>query len=104
MYVCTGAAPCNSGASFSYFVLDHLGSVAVVTNAAGTVLERDSCDAWGKRRNANGTDNASCAVTSGTTRGFTGHEELESVCLVNMNARIYDPTLGRFMTPEFINS
>jgi RHS repeat-associated protein len=83
-------------------VADHLGSIAVVTDSAGTVSERDSYDAWGRRRNANGTDNSACAITSATTRGFTGHEMLDSDCEINANARIYDPTLGRFMSPDSV--
>jgi uncharacterized protein RhaS with RHS repeats len=33
-----------------YFHKDHLGSLAVITNETGAVVERDSYDAWGKRR------------------------------------------------------
>jgi hypothetical protein len=52
----------NTGGTVSllYFNTDHLGSSAVLTNASGTVVERDSYDAWGRRRNANGTDRTSC--------------------------------------------
>jgi len=35
-------------------------------------------------------------------RGFTGHEMLEDSQLVHMNARLYDPEMGRFMTPDSI--
>ena len=31
-------------------------------------------------------------------RGSTGHEHLEMFGLINMNARLYDPVLGRLMT------
>ncbi|MEI9988947.1 MAG: FG-GAP-like repeat-containing protein [Rhizomicrobium sp.] len=86
--------------SWKYFVLDHLGSVAVMTDDAGGVAERLSYDAWGRRRNSDGTDNAACSITSTTTRGYTGHEMLDSICEINANARIYDPTLGRFMSPD----
>ena len=86
--------------SWSYFVLDHLGSIAVNTDGTGTVVERLSYDAWGRRRNSDGTDNTACSITSATTRGFTGHEEMDSICQVNANARIYDPTLGRFMSAD----
>ena len=30
-------------------------------------------------------------------RGYTGHEHLQSVALINMNARLYDPMLHRFL-------
>ena len=90
----------------SYFVLDHLGSVAVVTAPDGSVPSgnRMSFDAWGKQRYENGNDDTTCSVgaTSPTTRGFTGQEEMSSLCLVNLNARIYDPTIGRFLTADTV--
>jgi RHS repeat-associated protein len=97
---CTGATPCTSGATWSFFVLDHLGSSSVLTNAAGTMTEQLSYDAWGRRRNLNGTDNSACSITSATSRGYTGHEMLDSICEINANARIYDPTIGRFMSAD----
>ncbi len=33
-------------------------------------------------------------------RGFTGHEHLNAFGLVNMNARLYDPAVGRFLNPD----
>ena len=33
-------------------------------------------------------------------RGYTGHEHLLSVGLINMNARLYDPVLHRFLQPD----
>ncbi len=33
-------------------------------------------------------------------RGYTGHEHLLLFGLVNMNARLYDPVLGRFLSPD----
>ena len=33
-------------------------------------------------------------------RGFTGHEHLDMFGLINMNARLYDPLLGRFLSPD----
>ena len=37
---------------------------------------------------------------SGTPLGFTGHEGDDELGLVNMKGRIYDPKLGRFLTPD----
>jgi RHS repeat-associated protein len=54
----------------------------------------------GKRRNLDGSDDTTCSLASQTTRGFTGHEHIDSECLINANARIYDPTLGRFMSAD----
>lgn len=33
-------------------------------------------------------------------RGYTGHEHLNQFGLINMNARLYDPILGRFLAPD----
>ncbi|UPT70708.1 MAG: RHS repeat-associated core domain-containing protein [Flavobacterium sp. JAD_PAG50586_2] len=33
-------------------------------------------------------------------RGYTGHEHLQSVGLIHMNARLYDPKLHRFLQPD----
>ena len=90
----------SSTVNLMYFTLDHLGSISVITDAVGAILERDSYDAWGKRRNLDGTPDTSCSIASSTTRGFTGQEMMASTCLINFNARIYDPSLGRFMSAD----
>jgi len=86
--------------STRYLHTDHLGSVEVITSETGAVLERLSYDAWGKRRNANGTDAATQLTSNITHHGYTGHEMNDSVGLINMNGRWYDPTLGRFMQAD----
>ena len=83
-----------------YFHTDHLGSVAVITNEGGAVVERLSYDAWGKRRFPTGADDTTGSITSQTSRGFTGHEELDSVGLVHMNGRAYDPLVGRMISAD----
>jgi len=81
--------------STRYFHKDHLGSIAVITDESGAVLERLSYDAWGKRRHADGSDDPSGSITSQSSRGFTGHEELDSVGLVHMNGRVAACPSGR---------
>ena len=83
-----------------YFHTDHLGSVSVITDETGNVLERLSYDAWGKRRYPNGADDPAGAITSQTTRGFTNQEELGVGGLVHLNGRIYDPLMGRMMSAD----
>ncbi len=91
----------NSGpATTRYFHKDNLGSIATITDESGTVVERDAFDAWGKRRFPNGNDDPTDSITSQTTRGFTGQEELAEVGLVHMNGRVYDPLLGRFTSAD----
>ena len=95
----------GSTVTVRYFTLDHLGSTIALTDEAGHLAESDAYDAWGKARDAaTGADDPTCSKPgqSFTTRGFSGHEEMADLCLVNMNARIYDPTIGRFMSPDDI--
>ncbi|MCW5620467.1 MAG: RHS repeat protein, partial [Burkholderiales bacterium] len=89
-----------------YFHLDHLGSIRVITRETRAVLERLSYDPWGKRRFADGNDDPGNTISSAVTdRGFTQHEHLDEVGLIHMNGRVYDPLLGRFISPDpFIES
>ncbi|HMH16545.1 MAG TPA: RHS repeat-associated core domain-containing protein [Burkholderiales bacterium] len=92
----TGAAP-----EMRYYHRDHLGSIVAISNEAGTVTERLSYEAFGKRRAQDGTadpDNRIFGMY--TDRGFTAHEHLEELGLIHMNGRVYDPLLGRFMTAD----
>jgi len=81
-----------------YWHKDHIGSVAVITDAAGNVKEKFSYDAWGNR------NVIVHAVTTGDPydeeRGYTGHEQLAEVGLTHMNGRIYDPVTGRFLQAD----
>jgi RHS repeat-associated protein len=95
----------NTGGAMTqyYFTADHLTSTTALTDASGAGKEYDSYDAWGKRRNANGNDLGGCLSTrpsSVTLRGYTGQEEMDSYCLVNLNARLYDPALGRLTSAD----
>jgi len=87
--------------STRYLHKDHLGSVTKITNEQGLIVESQSYDAHGKRRNSNWTPIQGNTPTSATTdRGFTGHEHIDEVGLVHMNGRVYDPTLGRFISAD----
>ncbi len=35
-----------------------------------------------------------------TNRSFTGHESINNTELIHMNGRVYDPTVGRFMSAD----
>ena len=72
--------------STRYFHTDHLGSISVITDN-GLVVERLSYDAWGKRRFPDGSDDTTGSITSQTTRGFTGQEQLSVSGLVHLNGR-----------------
>ena len=83
-----------------FFLTDHLGSTTVTTGQGGNFREGYAYDAWGKRRNLNGTDNASPPAMVDDRYGYTGQEMLESVGLVHLNGRVYDSTIGRVVSAD----
>ena len=88
----------TTGAETVYLHKDHLGSIVAISSSAGALKQELSYDAWGNRR-----DPATWALANVTplfARGFTGHEHLDLFALVNMNGRMYDPVLGRFLSPD----
>lgn len=100
-----GATP-TTVASIRYWHKDHLGSVVAITDEAGGVVERLAYDPFGKRRALSGAyDGGNVIRSASTDRGFTGHEMLDELGLVHMNGRIYDPSTGRFLSPDpFVES
>lgn len=88
--------------TINYLLGDHLGSVDTITDALGAVTQKMSFDAWGKRREKTWVEMTSPDLfdSSLTTRGFTGHEEIDPVELVHMNGRVYDPEIGRFLSAD----
>jgi RHS repeat-associated protein len=87
-----------------YLHKDHLGSTQTVTDANGVVKEVLSYDAWGQRRNVDGTP-AAQPIMSEIDQGFTGHEQIDEVGLIHMGGRVYDPIIGRFLSADpFVQS
>ncbi|MDP2323111.1 MAG: RHS repeat-associated core domain-containing protein, partial [Gammaproteobacteria bacterium] len=88
-----------------YPLRDHLGSVdkQYVAMGAGTNPLVYSYDAHGRRRNADWNNDGSGSQMTPTLwnrRGYTDHEMLDTAQLVHMQGRVYDPTLGRFLSPD----
>ncbi len=88
----------------SYLHKDHLGSTDTITDESGQVIQRMSFDTWGKRREINWQALSASAITNFntdiTTRGYTGHEQIDEVGLIHMNGRVYDAELGRFLSAD----
>lgn len=88
--------------TINYICRDYLGSITHITDANGTLRQELSYDPWGRLRNPvnhvvynNGTEPKLLL-----DRGYTGHEHLLAHNLINMNARLYDPVLCRFLSPD----
>ena len=92
----------GNSSSVYHILRDHLGSITHVINSSGTVVQELSYDAWGRLRNP-----STFALYNPTNepdlylgRGYCSHEHLTGLGLINMNARLYDPLLGRFLSPD----
>ena len=88
-----------------YLHHDHLGSIAAISDSNGYVLERFHYDAFGKQRlaiNASVGGIPQSLDTGITRKGYTGHIELQTDSLTYMNARVYDASIGRFMSADTI--
>ena len=81
---------------------DYLGNITHITTADGTLIEENSFDPWGRLRNPETKEIYSLGTEPELMlgRGYTGHEHLTWFGLINMNARLYDPVLGRFLSPD----
>ena len=91
----------NEDAGKLHWVLkDHLGSIMGLYNSNGTLEEEFSYDAWGRRRDPKNWNYISANPSNMITRGYTGHEHLDDYALINMRGRIYDPVLGRMLSPD----
>ena len=85
------AARRNAAGAVVWLHADHLGSLALVTDAAGAVLERRDYDPYG----------ASLGAAAATVPiGFTGGAPDPWSGVVQLGQRFYQPALGRFVSPD----
>lgn len=75
-----------------YIFADHLGTPVVGTDQSRNVLWRDSRTPFG--------ESLSALNTRADRVGYTGHIEDDDLALTYMQARYYDPVLGRFMSSD----
>ena len=87
----------NGSDSTYYTETDHLGSILGLMKENGWHKDSTSYDAWGRRRNPRTWLYDTIPVPTFIDRGFTGHEHLDEFGLINMNGRMYDPVVGRFL-------
>jgi RHS repeat-associated protein len=82
----------NVGNETRFYHPDHQGSTSAVTDKYGYSTDDISYFPFGERRQAG---------SASVTHLYTG-QELDGTGFYNYNARLYDPNLGRFMTPDSI--
>jgi RHS repeat-associated protein len=74
-----------------YIHKDHLGSWTIVSDNKGNIEQERHFDAWG---NCPDTDKLMF------DRGYTGHEHIRGMGLINMNGRLYDPVTSSMLSPD----
>jgi RHS repeat-associated protein len=93
----------NGTGSFVPYYLhrDPIQSTIAITNSSGAVIERLAYEPFGKRRAPDGASDPSDAIKGvNTDRGFTDHEHLDDLALIDMNGRVFDPLIGRFFSAD----
>jgi RHS repeat-associated protein len=86
-----------------YLYNDYQGSLIAVQKKGSATLEQMSYDPWGRRRSGTNWldyENINTPFTDLYKRGYTGHEHIEAFGLINMNGRMYDARLARFLSPD----
>lgn len=90
-----------------YLHRDYLGSIIAISDDTGVAVERRQFDAWGNLCKLQQNGIAITLPADGTSaglmmmdRGYTSHEHLAEVGLIQMNGRLYDPTLRSFLMPD----
>ena len=90
----------NSTESLYYVLTDHLGSWEKVLDESKNTVQQTHFDPWGKRMSYSAWDTPQTQTTFTFDRGFTGHEHYDCIHVINANARLYDPIIGRFFSPD----
>ena len=86
--------------NYLYLHRDYQGTITAVSDQSGAVVEKRLFDAWGSIiKVQDGAGNVLAGLTV-LDRGYTGHEHLQSVGIIHMNGRLYDPNLHRFLQPD----
>ena len=82
-----------------YAFTDRFGNLVMLVDGDKNIVERLAYDPWGARRNPGDwtkPDTASHLLA----RGYSMHEHLDRLGLINMNARVYEPATCSFLSPD----
>ncbi|HET6725246.1 MAG TPA: RHS repeat-associated core domain-containing protein [Gammaproteobacteria bacterium] len=83
-------SPAQPATVTRYVITDRLGNPVAKTNSVGVVIWRQTYTPYGETDQQPDPDGP----------GFTGHRHDAATGLVYMQARYYDPKIGRFLSPD----
>lgn len=86
--------------------LDYQGSIDAISNSTNLTLM--AFEPFGARRSTDLLSNITTTQLTDllgkqdkhTAEGYTGHKMLDRTGFIHMNGRVYDPVLGRFLSPD----
>ncbi len=96
----------NKEGSLFHAYTDYQGSLLALTDEDGNIAtyndseQRFAYDPWGNRRDPDKWEDSDIRASWLTERGYTMHEHLNNFALINMNGRVYDPLIARFLSPD----
>ena len=82
-----------------YAFTDRFGNLVMLVDGDKNIVERLAYDPWGARRNPGDWTKPDTA-THLLARGYSMHEHLDCLGLINMNARVYEPATCSFLSPD----
>ncbi|MCI5136137.1 MAG: hypothetical protein D3920_13955, partial [Candidatus Electrothrix sp. AW2] len=83
----------------TYLHRDLLGSVVSLTDADSNLIQTQNFTVWGERKDTEVASDLT-PLDQNSLRGYTNHEMLDSIGLIHMNGRVYDPAARRFISPD----
>jgi len=89
----------NSPDSVVFLHDDHLSSIQTVTDNTGTSREHVWYEPFGQTVSPS-NPGVIIPSRSSVDLGFTGQTDDSDLALINMKGRIYDPKIGKFLTPD----
>lgn len=92
--------PNGDVASTRYYHKDYLGSIVALSNSEGVATDHFSYNPWGVKTVLDIDGTAAKHDYNSERRGFASHEHIDLLSMVNMNGRMYDPYVGRFLSPD----
>ncbi len=85
----------DKNGNVAWFHHDHLGSTTLVTDSAGAKLESTEYAPFGAFRRGK-------SALTATDYMYTGQEYDREELLYNYRSRLFDPEIGRFLTPDAV--
>ena len=82
-----------------YAFTDRFGNLVMLVDGDKNIVDRLAYDPWGARRNPDDWTKPDTARHL-LPRGYSMHEHLDRLGLINMNARIYEPATCSFLSPD----